>query len=120
MKKYLTCIVCPMGCELEVEVDGEKVVSVQGNNCVRGRDYAHTECTDPRRVITTTVKTKDGRIISVKTDKAVPKNMIFECMDFINALRPECSNGCNVGDVLCENILGTGASLVACSKIQRM
>ena len=34
MKKTLTCIICPIGCQLEVELDGEKVTAVTGNTCI--------------------------------------------------------------------------------------
>lgn len=117
MKKTLTCIVCPMGCSLNVELDNGKVVSVTGNTCKRGVLYAETECTDPRRVITTTVKTECGRIIPVKTSKAVPKNMIFECMEKINSLHPE-NKSYAVGDVICRNISGTDADIVVCANIR--
>ena len=32
-KRELTCIGCPMGCALTVELDGGAVVSVRGNTC---------------------------------------------------------------------------------------
>jgi len=117
MKKALTCIVCPMGCQLEVELEGDKVLSVTGNTCKRGVVYAESECTDPRRVITTTVKTDGGRIIPVKTDKTVPKDMIFECMKEINKLHPCDEMSYSVGDVIESNILGTGANIVVCANV---
>lgn len=118
MKKTLTCIICPIGCQLEVELDGEKVTAVTGNTCKRGAEYAESECTDPRRIITTTVKTVDGRIIPVKTDKAVPKNMIFECMKAINGIHPQSDKGFSVGDVIESNILNTGADILVCANVQ--
>ena len=118
MKRALTCIVCPMGCQLEVELDGDKVLSVTGNTCKRGVTYAETECTDPRRVITTTVKTDAGRIIPVKTDKAVPKDLIFECMKEINSLRPDDKISYSVGDIIKKNIMNTDANIVVCANLQ--
>ena len=118
MKRALTCIVCPMGCQLEVELENDKVVSVTGNTCKRGVTYAESECTDPRRVITTTVKTDGGRIIPVKTDKAIPKDLIFECMKEINGLHPEDKITYSVGDVIKTNILDTGADIVVCANAQ--
>ena len=35
-KRNLICIGCPMGCELNVEIEGKQVVSVTGNTCKRG------------------------------------------------------------------------------------
>ena len=39
-RKELICIGCPLGCNLTVEMDGGQVVSVNGNTCKRGDDYA--------------------------------------------------------------------------------
>ncbi len=111
MKKELTCIVCPMGCQLKVEIEGSEVISVEGNTCKRGDAYAKAECINPVRVITTTVGAKNGVIVPVKTDKAVPKDLIFDCMEIINSLHPALDE-CAVGKIICENILNTGANVV--------
>lgn len=118
MKKTLTCIICPIGCQLEVELDGGKVMSVKGNTCKRGAEYAESECTDPRRVITTTVKTVDGRIIPVKTDIPISKKLIFECMKEINGIHPGAEKAFFVGDIIKTNILDTGANIVVCANVQ--
>ena len=41
--KKLTCIVCPMGCPLEVTLEGGNILSVTGNTCPRGEKYAREE-----------------------------------------------------------------------------
>ena len=105
MKRKLTCIVCPMGCSLEVELCENKVVSVSGNTCPRGAVYAETECTNPQRTVTTTAKCSDGSLVSVKTSKPIPKDKVFECMKIINKIKvdlPVC-----VGDVIIENVFGS-------------
>lgn len=84
--KKLTCIECPVGCDISVELDGETVVSVSGNGCPRGDMYARNEVVCPRRVITTTVRTQSGRVVPVKTDKPVKKSEIFAVMAKINSL----------------------------------
>ena len=84
--KKLTCIECPVGCDISVELDGETVVSVSGNGCPRGNMYARNEVVCPRRVITTTVRTQSGRVVPVKTDKPVKKSEIFAVMAKINSL----------------------------------
>ena len=118
MKKTLTCIICPIGCQLEIELENDKVTNITGNTCKRGAEYAVNECTDPRRVITTTVKTVDGRIIPVKTHKPIPKDMVFECMKAISRIHPQTNNGFSVGDVIESNILNTGADVVVCANVQ--
>ena len=102
MKKTLTCIECPMGCEIEVELKDGKVISASGNNCPRGKVYAEAEVVCPKRVITSTVRAENGEMIPVKTDRPVRKEAIFDVMKKINATT--CSIPVAVGDILVENI----------------
>ena len=62
MTRNLTCIVCPLGCSLEVELDGKNVVSVSGNTCKRGEGYAVSEFTNPVRNISSTIVTDKGLV----------------------------------------------------------
>lgn len=102
MKRTLTCIECPIGCEIEVELADGKVISVKGNNCPRGKVYAEAEVVCPKRVVTSTVRAENGEIIPVKTDRPVRKDAIFEVMAKINAIT--CKTPVALGDVLVENI----------------
>ena len=102
MKKNLTCIECPIGCEIEVELVNGAVVSVKGNNCPRGKIYAEAEVVCPKRVVTSTVRAENGEMIPVKTDRPVRKDAIFEVMAKINAV--VCKMPVALGDVLVENI----------------
>ena len=102
MEKNLICIECPIGCEISVTIENDKVVSVKGNTCPRGKAYAEAEVICPKRVITTTVRTKSGKIIAVKTNKPVPKDLIFDIMKKIN--QTTCEDNVNLGDVIVENI----------------
>lgn len=88
-KKEFVCITCPMGCHLEVEVEGEEILSVSGNRCGRGLEYAKTEAIRPKRVLTTTVRVLDGTqpLVPVRTTEGVPKEKLMEYMDFINRQR---------------------------------
>ena len=74
-RKELICIGCPLGCNLTVEMDGGQVVSVSGNTCKRGDDYARKELTDPRRIVTSTVPVAGGNlpVVSVKNGISIPK-----------------------------------------------
>lgn len=100
--KYLTCIECPVGCAMEVEVVDGKAISVKGNSCPRGKMYAENEVVCPKRVVTSTVRATDGTMIPVKTDKPVRKSEIFNVMKVINTTT--CEKGVKIGDVLVENI----------------
>ncbi len=119
MKQELTCIVCPVGCQLTVELENGKVLSVTGNTCKRGETYANNECTNPVRVVTSTIKTSDGIIIPVKTDTAIPKAKVAECMDVINSLHPISNDVLTTGSIVCENILDTSANLITTAPVRR-
>ncbi len=110
MERKLTCIVCPIGCEITVKAEGKTLVSVEGNSCRRGYEYAVSECTAPVRTLTTTAATEDGKIVSVKTDRPVPKELLFPCMRQIRTLR--VPSGVKAGDIVLQNIQNTGADVV--------
>ena len=109
----LTCICCPMGCTVRLELEGERIISVTGNSCRRGDEYARQECTSPVRVITASVPVENGSLarVSVKTAAPVPKGRIFDVMDAIRTITAQAP--VRIGDVLCANIAGTGVNLVA-------
>ena len=113
-ERILTCIVCPRGCTLTATLDERGHFSdLVGNACKRGVAYAEAECTHPTRTVTSTVRCEDGVLIAVKTDRPIPKELIFEAMECINKTR--AGVGTKIGDILIENIAGTDACLVATS-----
>jgi len=119
-EKEITCIVCPMGCKIQVRTDGVAHAEVLGGNkCRRGISYAEDEALSPKRVITTSVLVKDGRwpLVSVKTAEAVPKEKIFSVMDEIK--RTEVTAPVKVGQVIIENVAGTGVDVVATRTVGR-
>jgi CxxC motif-containing protein len=109
--KELICIVCPKGCHLQV--DEEHGYAVTGNSCPRGAEYGKAELTHPTRVVTSTVRCLGGAHprCPVKTDRAVPKELIFQVMEEINALT--VSAPVRVGQVLLEHVCGTQANIVS-------
>lgn len=114
MIKNIVCVACPMGCPITVELsDKKEVVTVTGNTCPRGKAYAITECTAPTRMLTSTAKVIGGRtaMVPVKTSVPIPKEMMFDIMKEINKV--EVSSPVQIGQVLIENVLGTGADIIA-------
>lgn len=112
-KRVLICIGCPMGCPVTVTMDGADVVDVIGNVCPRGKTYAEKEVTNPTRFVTSTVKVEGGNrpFVSVKTKQDIPKEMVFECMKEINRITAKAPIA--IGDVILENVAGTGIAIVA-------
>lgn len=118
-KKTFICIICPLGCNIEVELEGKEIVSISGNNCDKGKDFVTEEIKEPKRIITTTVKVKgsDVKLLPVKLDKPVPKEMIFEIMKEVRKI--EVSAPVKINEIICENILGSGANLVATRSLEK-
>lgn len=116
-RKELICIGCPLGCNLTVEMDGGQVVSVNGNTCKRGDDYARKELTDPRRIVTSTVPVAGGNlpVVSVKTASDIPKGKIRECLCALKGVT--ITAPVQIGDVIVENVADTGVDVIATKSI---
>ncbi|MTK10593.1 MAG: DUF1667 domain-containing protein [Clostridiaceae bacterium] len=113
----LICIGCPIGCQLQVKLDGKEVVEVTGNTCKKGEDYAKKECTNPTRIVTSSVYVEGGEIgvVPVKTESDIPKEKIFDCIKALKGIVVKAP--INIGDVIVENILDTGVNIVATRKV---
>ena len=111
----VTCVICPVGCEITVDYEGTNVIEVKGNKCKRGYDYASAEVVNPVRILTTTVKLKGlGHArLAVRSSKPVPKTMLMQCMEEINKVT--LTVPAKMGDIIIPDILGTGADIIAAS-----
>lgn len=107
-----------MGCSLEVRNENGKL-AVEGNSCKRGFEYAISEVTDPRRIVTTSLFVSDGThpTVSVKTSSGIPKKQIFSCMKRLSGLKVEAP--VKIGDVIYKNILNTGADIIATRNVDK-
>ena len=114
MQKNIICVACPMGCGVTVEIaDNGEILSVTGNTCKRGDTYARTEISNPVRSLATTVRVEGGlyNVVPCKSAGSLPKDKIMECMEIINNAQAKAP--VKLGDILVENILGTGINIVA-------
>ena len=116
-ERNLTCIGCPLGCSITVRMEGGSVISVEGNTCKRGDDYARKEVTNPTRIVTTTVRVSGGSeaMVSVKTKSDIPKDKIFDCVRALKNVKVEAP--VHIGDVICKDIAGTGVDIVATKNV---
>ncbi|MDP2921803.1 MAG: DUF1667 domain-containing protein [Candidatus Omnitrophota bacterium] len=114
--KKLTCIECPKGCRLAVDVDNGKVVKVAGNECPKGEKYAISEIENPARILTSAVLSQGLalKMIPVRTDNPIPKSRIFEAMAEIKKIRVKKS--LKTSDIIVENFMGLGVDLIATRK----
>lgn len=111
--RELTCIGCPLGCQVRAEIEDGKVVKVSGNTCPKGESYARKEVTAPVRTVTTTVKVTGGVIpvVSVKTIGEIPKEKIFDCIRALKNVTVEAP--VHIGDVVLADAAGTGIDVAA-------
>ena len=114
--KKITCIECPMGCEIDVEVCDGKVLSIIGNTCPRGKLYAENEVTCPKRVLTSTVKSACGKPVPVKTDAPVKKAELFALMEKLNSIT--ISLPAKIGDIVCLDF-SDGANLIVAGNVEK-
>lgn len=110
---HYLCIGCPLGCRLEVEEEDGAIVEVRGFSCKLGKEYAEREHTDPRRMVSSTVRVANGlwARLPVKTNRPVPKDKVravCRALRQVNIAAPVA-----IGDVIVANVLDTGADIVA-------
>lgn len=114
--KEFNCIGCPRGCLLHVEKENEEFV-VTGNTCDRGKEFAISEMTAPKRTICSTVKTAfpEAPVLPVRVSTDIPKEKIFDVMKEINAVT--LTERIGRGDVIIENVLGLGVDVISTSSL---
>ena len=117
-KRDLTCIGCPMGCPLVVELKDGEVVSVSGNTCPRGDVYARKEVTNPTRIVTSSVRVEGGQLaaVSVKTREDIPKCKIFDVAKALKEVTVKAP--VHIGDVIIKNVATTGVDIVATKNVE--
>lgn len=111
--RELTCIGCPMGCQLTAVMDGSRVTEVTGNTCPRGDAYARKECTHPARTVTGTVRVT-GRRAAGGVRPHRRRGAQGEGAGCGPALcRVHLTAPVQAGDVVIPNVLSTGVDVVA-------
>jgi CxxC motif-containing protein len=118
-KRELICIGCPLGCMLYVEHENGEISLITGHTCPRGEEYARKEVINPTRILTSTVKVSNGiwPMVSVKTDRDIPKYKIMECiiaLKGITILAPV-----SIGDVILNNVADTGCNIIATKNVEK-
>jgi CxxC motif-containing protein len=109
----LICVLCPVGCELDVARDASGGLEVRGNQCEKGIPFAEEEVLHPRRNLATSVPIKGTatKMVSVRLSAAVPREMLFPILAEIAKLRPVAP--VRRGQVLIASVLGTGVDVIA-------
>ena len=118
-KKHFVCVVCPIGCEIDVVHEGSTIVSMEGNKCEKSVEFVSQELIEPMRILTTTVRIQGSRwpVVPVRTDRAVPKRLFPRIMKRLRVVELEAP--VNMLDVVLRDILRTGANIIATRTMPR-
>jgi len=118
--RELICINCPLGCHLTVDDSDKNNIIVTGNTCPRGAKYGKDEVLNPKRMVTSSVEVIGGNesVVSCKTKEAIPKELIFKCLDVLKNTKVKAP--VNIGDILVKNILDTNVDIVATRNIKEL
>ncbi len=114
----ITCIICPLACRVSLAVDGEgHIIKVTNFQCKKGKEYAVAEFRSSRRVLTTTVIVENSRhaMLPVRTNSAMPRENLFDCMDYLARVRVEPP--LKSGEVIVRNILNTGSDIITTQEL---
>ncbi len=107
----VTCVICPKGCRMMVD---PATGTVEGNGCARGKAYALDEVHDPKRIVTTTVRTNSTfpeAMLPIRSNKPVPRRMLFQIVAETERICVELP--VLMGQTIIPNVCGSGADLIA-------
>lgn len=116
-KESFICIGCPIGCMLDVTMYSEDNIVVEGNLCPIGDRYGKKEIVEPVRMVTSIVFVEGGidRLVPIKTDREINKTLM---LDLARALKDvKVKAPVYIGDVIVENILGSGVNMIATNEV---
>lgn len=106
MERNIICILCPRGCSMTAK-EASGSLTVTGNTCPKGAEYAINECTNPVRTVTSIVRINNRKdtMVSVKTEQPVPKGKMMDVMSRLRSI--SVSAPVKIGDVILPNVFGT-------------
>ena len=118
-KRHFTCVICPIGCEIDVELQDSDVASMIGDKCVKGKEFVLQELEEPMRILTTTILIKGAKwaMLPVRTDKPIPKRLLFNVIKELANI--ELQAPVKISDVIIRDTAGTGANVVATRNMRR-
>lgn len=112
-ERKIICTACPVGCFMSVSEENGEIISISGNSCPRGKEYAKIELVDPRRVFASTVRVEGGAlpVCPVRSKYPVPKSKITDIAKAVARVKVKAP--IEIGQVIIENVCDTGVDIVA-------
>lgn len=117
-RKFI-CIRCPRGCEIYTTINGYSIDKIEGNLCALGLEYVKTEITDPRRVVTSTVRVKNGvhPVVPVWTTEAIPIGKIFDLMKKLREIEFEAP--IEINTCVLKNVFEMNIDVITSGKVEK-
>ncbi|MFA5422115.1 MAG: DUF1667 domain-containing protein [Bacilli bacterium] len=116
MIKKITCIVCPNGCQLEID---ELTHQVTGNKCLRGVTFAINEVTNPLRSVSSTVRTNlpEYPVVSVRTNGEIPKDQMLGLIKLLKGVIVD--DYLPIGTIIIHNVFGSNVDVITTANMQK-
>ena len=113
VQKEITCVVCPRGCGITVCGEGERIDSVTGFGCARGKAYAEAEFVCPVRILTGSVRLEGGAepLLAVRSEKPIPREKIPAAMAQLRGIQAKAP--VKMHQVILADAAGTGVAIIA-------
>ncbi|MFW9971567.1 MAG: DUF1667 domain-containing protein [Candidatus Odinarchaeota archaeon] len=86
---------------------------MEGHSCKRGEEYAREVFIAPKRILTTTMRVKNGflPLIPVRSDRPNSKERLRDTL--IKIAQTVAEAPIKMGDILIENVLGIEINIIA-------
>ena len=112
MLRTFTCILCPQGCEIQVELQEETAAP-------RGAAYVTQEIEAPVRNIATSVLVEGGELplASVRLTRPAPRERLFDVMGAIKKVKVAAP--VREGTVVINDVLGLGSDVIVTKTVER-
>ncbi|HRS66063.1 MAG TPA: DUF1667 domain-containing protein [Spirochaetia bacterium] len=119
MRKSITCIICPNGCQMKVEYSEATGLQIAGFRCERGAEYGKNEFCRPKRIFTSSVKISGANrgMMPVRSNRPVPKEKLMDCMKEVKKI--SLNAPILERQVIIPDILNTGADIIASMTLER-
>jgi len=120
--KELTCVVCPNGCPLTIEIEKEpvlKILKITGSTCKKGDPWAYQEIENPMRTIASSILVDGGdfKLVSVRTDSPIPLKAVPAVMDVIR--KTKLNAPVKINTVLISKPAGQECNIIATRSVNK-
>lgn len=111
-QRQFICVTCPVGCAINALVENGEVVEVSGQACKLGIAFVQEELSAPKRMLTTTVRVRNGRLplVPVRSDRALPKELLYGVVGLLRKVVLDAP--VSEHQMVIEDVLATGIDIV--------